>query len=105
MQLALVTVVTPPCASTHPTCRYPRSASGSRPASSAAPAGRPLPNSPRPSGPKSVFAHDCVATAPAPARAHGTTAPTHGNLDATATPRSPVAASNATIEKVTAAPI
>src|SRR5690606_39824640 len=54
----------------------------------------------RPRGPKTVLAYDWVATAPTPARAHDTTAPTARNLDATATPRSPVSASNPTIEKV-----
>jgi hypothetical protein len=47
-----------------------------------------------------VLAHDCVATAPTLARAHGTTAPTAGNFDATATPQSPAAGSAATIENV-----
>jgi len=41
-----------------------------------------------------------VATAPTPARAQGTTARTLGNFDCTATPRSPLAGSTATIEKV-----
>ena len=45
-----------------------------------------------------TFANDCVATAPTPACAHGTTAPTARNLDCTATPRSPVAGSRATME-------
>ena len=51
-----------------------------------------------------MFAQDCVATALTPALAHGTTAPTHGNLDATATPQSPASGSAATIEKVTGYP-
>ena len=56
--------------------------------------GRRRPRRLRPSGRdrpdrSAVFAQDCVATAPTPALAHGTTAPTHGNLDATATPQSP----------------
>src|SRR5512142_741121 len=50
-----------------------------------------------------MFASACVATAPAPARAHGTTEPTARNFEATATPRSPVSGSRATIEKVTPA--
>src|SRR4051794_1390865 len=54
----------------------------------------------RPSRPYVTFAADCVATAPTPARACGTTAPTARNLDATAMPRSPVCGSRATIEKV-----
>src|SRR4029079_3420367 len=47
-----------------------------------------------------VFAAAWVAIAPTPARAHGTTAPTPRNFDWTATARSPVAGSRATIEKV-----
>src|SRR6188472_2092702 len=39
--------------------------------------------------------------APTPARAHGTVAPTARNFDWTATPRSPVSASLATMEYVT----
>jgi len=46
------------------------------------------------------LAKDWVATAPTPARAHGTTAPTDRNLEATATPHSPVAGSAATMENV-----
>src|SRR6266508_1754003 len=44
----------------------------------------------------------CVATAPAPARPQGTTAPTARNFDATAIPHESESASNATIEKVIA---
>src|SRR5207249_7297564 len=51
-------------------------------------------------GPKVVFAWDCVATAPTPAWANGTTAPTATNLDSTATPRSFVFGSNPTMLKV-----
>ena len=40
----------------------------------------------------------CVATAPTPALAHGTSEPTANMQDATATPSSPVAGSRATIE-------
>src|ERR1041385_5979499 len=43
---------------------------------------------------------DCVATAPTPASAHETSPPTANQCDCTATPISPVAGSNATIEKV-----
>src|SRR5215208_3575799 len=53
-----------------------------------------------PRGPKDVFAKDCVATAPLPACAHGTTAPTAGNFDATATPQACSSRSQATMEKV-----
>src|SRR3954447_13741299 len=44
--------------------------------------------------------NDCVATAPTPASAHGTSPPTANQCDCTATPISPVAGSNATMEKV-----
>ena len=47
-----------------------------------------------------MFAFDCVATAPTPARAQGTTDPTAKNRLATATPTSPASGSAATIEKV-----
>src|SRR5579864_5585396 len=43
---------------------------------------------------------DCVATAPTPASAHGTSPPTANQCDCTATPISPVVGSNATMEKV-----
>src|SRR5579864_6084041 len=43
---------------------------------------------------------DCVATAPTPASANGTSPPTANQCDCTATPISPVAGSNATIENV-----
>src|SRR5215467_5811371 len=54
----------------------------------------------RPRGPKAARVEACVAMAPAPARAHGTRVPTVRARDATATPTSPVAVSQATIEKV-----
>src|SRR5689334_20330482 len=44
--------------------------------------------------------NDCVATAPTPASIHGTIGPTPNQCDCTATPRSPVAESRATIENV-----
>jgi hypothetical protein len=53
-----------------------------------------------PLGPNEVFAEACVATAPTPAFAHGTTVPTAKNRLATATPTSPVAGSAAAIENV-----
>jgi hypothetical protein len=46
------------------------------------------------------FANACVATAPTPARAQGTTEPTARNLDWTATPKAPVSGSQAMREKV-----
>src|SRR5581483_2202763 len=53
-----------------------------------------------PRGPKLVLAKAWVATAPALALAHGTTAPTAGNFDATATPQACALRSQATIENV-----
>jgi hypothetical protein len=47
-----------------------------------------------------TFASACVATAPTPARAYGTKAPTARNFDWTATPRESVSGSKATMEKV-----
>ena len=41
-----------------------------------------------------------MATAPTPAFAHGTTAPTAKNFDCTAIPSSPVSGSNPTMENV-----
>src|SRR2546427_9195578 len=52
------------------------------------------------SGPYAVFAYAWVATAPTRAAANGTTAPTATNLDSTATPKSLVFGSNATILNV-----
>src|SRR5512132_2345812 len=43
---------------------------------------------------------DCVATAPTPASAQVTVDPTENQCDCTATPRSPVTVSRATMEKV-----
>src|SRR5688572_2807464 len=51
-------------------------------------------------GPYVVLAEACVATAPTPARAKGTTDPTEKNRLATATPTSPASGSAATIENV-----
>ena len=47
-----------------------------------------------------MFARDCVAIAPTPASAQGTTEPTAKNFDCTAIPRSPLSASYPTIENV-----
>jgi hypothetical protein len=50
------------------------------------------------------LASACVATAPTPARAHGTTEPTARNLDWTATPNESVSKSKAAMEKVATIP-
>jgi len=60
----------------------------------------PFSRSSRPRHPKEVFIKDCVATAPTPAFAQGTTCPTAKKRDATATPISFAAGSRATMEKV-----
>ena len=93
-----VWVAAPPCASTIPTWRWLRSGSALTSRSSAWCADMPPAMRASPSGPNVTFANDWVATAPTPAEAHGTTAPTARNLDCTATPRSPVAGSSATME-------
>src|SRR5436190_11362147 len=54
----------------------------------------------RPRGPYVTFAKLCVAMAPTPAFANGTTTPTPSTFDATATPHSFVSGSRATIENV-----
>jgi hypothetical protein len=55
-------------------------------------------------GPYAATPAACVATAPTPARAQGTTAPTQKYFDCTATPTSPVTVSTATIEYVPGRP-
>src|SRR3954469_2738382 len=51
-------------------------------------------------GPPPGTGMDCVATAPTPARSHGTTEPTENQCDCTATPSSSVSGSRATMEYV-----
>ena len=82
-----------PCASTMPTCRCARRVSPRITMRRASGALAPRAISSSPWAPYAVLPSDCVATAPTPARAHGTMPPTLGNLDCTATPRSPVAES------------
>src|SRR5262249_6174737 len=90
----------PPWASTTPAWRWLRSGSAFTRRSSTWPADMPLARRARPPGPYVTFAYDCVAIAPTPACGHGTAAPTARNFDWTATPRSPVAGSSATMEYV-----
>src|SRR5689334_9710560 len=97
-------VTEPPFASTRPTCLSSLSGSSSNNRSSVSCAESPVPSRARPRGPKDVLANDWVATAPTPACAHGTTAPTAGNFDATATPQAPSSRSLATIENVMIVP-
>ena len=90
----------PPVASTIPSCRWARPSSAPVREATASLAVAPPLSRARPSAPYSGFAWAWVATAPTPARADGTTAPTAGNLEATATPQSPRSGSQATIENV-----
>jgi hypothetical protein len=62
----------------------------------------PSPSSSTPLVPSVTLTAAWVATAPAPALAYGTTAPTARYLDATATPHSFRSGSYATMEKVAA---
>ena len=92
-----------PAASTIPACRVPRS--GSAATRRARASARRDPGCEERQARRArtpTFADACVATAPTPARALGTTEPTARNFDATAIPRSPVEASRATIENVIA---
>src|SRR6185503_7538879 len=89
-----------PFASTQPTWRFAPSSSAPVSAFSTSSGASPFASASSPLGPYVVFAQDCVAIAPTPAFAHGTTLPTPKNFDCTATPRSPVAGSKPTTEKV-----
>src|SRR3954471_7953717 len=88
-----------PWASTTATCRRSRSSSWATSGRSAsrAPISSSIPSS---RGPPPGTGTDCVATAPRPAWSHGTTAPTENQCDCTATPRSSVSGSRATMEYV-----
>ena len=79
-----------PWASTMPTWRCERRVSVRSTMRIASGAEAPSSISSSPRSPYAVLPSDCVATAPTPARAQGTMPPTFGNLDCTATPRSPV---------------
>src|SRR5262245_12220691 len=83
-----VNVATRPLASTMPTWRSSRSSSSSVSCLTTSSALLPLPSRSRPRGPYVTLAYDCVAIAPAPARAHGTPAPTASVFDAVPTPHS-----------------
>src|SRR5688500_14349487 len=100
MSMAPVNVATPPFTSTIPTSRTARLSSAARSAARASGADLPARMSASPSGPYDGSTNDCVATAPTPASAQGTTAPTENQWLCTATPMSPVAGSRATIEYV-----
>src|SRR5207253_7007308 len=74
--------------------------SAARAASSASTAESPDSNASRHRGPYAGSPNACVATAPTPARAQGTTVPTANIHVCTATPSAPVTGSRATIEYV-----
>ena len=75
-----VCVAAPPAASTIPAWRVPRSGSAATRRARASAAPIPDARSARPSGPYATLADACVATAPTPARALGTTEPTAEEL-------------------------
>src|SRR5438093_1586057 len=100
MQSFPVKLATPPFASTIPTCRWSRPSSSARSFRRTASAERPFLRRRSPDGPKVVLPAACVAMAPTSASAQGTTEPTAKNRDCTATPRSPLAGSKPTMEKV-----
>jgi hypothetical protein len=81
-----VCAAAPPRASTIPTWRSPAPESFASNEASVSRALLPCAIIASPSGPKLILHMACVATAPAPACAQLTTAPTAGNLLATATP-------------------
>jgi len=82
-----------PRASTIPTCRSWSMVSVRITMRSASSAVAPWAIRSSPRSPYAVLLRLWVATAPIPARPHGTIPPTLGNFDCTATPRSPVAES------------
>ncbi len=83
-----------------PTCRLVAALSPASSFRSAASGDTPFASWSRSSLPYSVRVFACVATAPTPARTHGTPLPTHGTRVVTATPTSPVRGSTAAIENV-----
>src|SRR5574341_521199 len=83
-----------------PTCRRDAPLSAATARANAACCVRPCARRSSSSWPYSVRVLACVATAPTPARTHGTPFPTHATRVVTATPTSPVAGSTAAIENV-----
>src|SRR5947209_3335657 len=88
-----------PRASTTATWRTSRSPSSAMSIRSASWAAIPSSRSSR-CGPPPGTGTDCTATAPTPARTHGTTEPTENQCDWTATPSSSVSGSRARMEYV-----
>src|SRR5438067_2232966 len=89
-----------PSAVTIPSCLVSRPGSPASTVSSAASGVEPRCSCSSASRPKTATPAACVATAPTPAHAHGTTEPTEKYFDWTAHPTSPLWRSAATIEKV-----
>ena len=98
MHFSPVHAATRPLASTIATWRTARCSSAAVSWSSASCGLLPPRISSSPLGPYDTSTNDCVATAPTPGSAQGTVGPTWNQWDCTATPRSPVAGSRATIE-------
>ena len=100
MQRAPVNVAARPSAATIPNWRSSAFSSAASSVCAICSGGSPRRSSSSARGPNVVFAHACVAIAPAPLSAHGTTAPTARNFDCTAMPISCCAGSAATMENV-----
>src|SRR3990172_13132478 len=99
MHSAPVWLAVTPEAETTPTWRCAGIRSAAKTASIATCGDCPLARASRMRGPKPANPIAWVATAPTPARAQGTTAPTARDLDCTATPTSPLVGSAATMEQ------
>src|SRR5512139_1100477 len=100
MHFAPVCDATRPSASTKPSWRVACCGSAAVSCAIASAGGTPSRMSARPFGPYDGSANAWVATAPTPGSAHVTMLPTENQCDCTATPRSPVIGSRATIENV-----
>src|SRR5262245_34713010 len=100
MHASPVHAATLPSADTTPTCRRNGESSAARAPASASAADAPASSASRHLGPYAGEANAWVATAPTPARAHGTITPTPKAHVSTATPSTPLAESRATIEYV-----
>src|SRR5581483_11118193 len=100
MQSEPVWTAARPWASITATCLLGAAGSSASSRSSASRAPAPDPSSSSARGPYEISALACVATAPTPGAAQGTTAPTENQCDWTATPSWPVSESRARIEYV-----
>src|SRR5690242_7815632 len=100
MHFAPVCDAARPVASTKPSWREAACGSAAVSCAIASAGATPLFSSARPFGPYDGSANAWVAIAPTPGSAHVTRLPTENQCDCTATPRSPVTGSRATIENV-----